>query len=283
VSEHAFGEGAIARCRTCNAVRARRGTSWIYAPPAGEPWSVEPTPCSMPSFASPWRDRPIVFLDLETTGLDWKTSVVTEVGLIRGRVVDGVSVIEDRLNSLVHVPAAFHAQARKTSEITGITLDMLCHAPSAQSVCAEVTDFFCRAGQDALLASFNAPFDVPFAASMFLRAGEVVPALLCSEPVLDPLVWSRKLDRYKKGGHKLMTVATRCGVVEEHELSGAHRADFDAEVGMRVLGALCRDVPGDINELMHWQRVARAEWEANFFAYLMKYKSGQVGPSNKVE
>lgn len=283
MSEHAFGEGAITRCRTCNAVRARRGTSWVYAPPSGSPWSHEPSPCSAPTFAAPWKDRPIVFLDLETTGLDWKTSVVTEVGLILGRIDDGVPTVVDRLSTLVHVPAAFHAQARKTSEITGITLDMLSGAPSAQSVCVEVADFFMRAGDRALLASFNAPFDVPFAASMFLRAAEPVPALLCAELVLDPLVWSRKLDRYKKGGHKLMTVATRCGVVEEHELSGAHRADFDAEVGIRVLGAFSREVPSDINELMHWQRVARAEWEANFFSYLMKYKGGQVGPSDKVE
>lgn len=225
-----------------------------------------------------------MFLDLETTGLDWRTSVVTEVGLVLGRMTDAGIVIEDRYSTLVFVPTAFRAQAQKTAEITGITLDMLTVAPHSAKVCDEVEDFFAAAGEDALLASFNAPFDVPFASAMYLRAGESVPPLLCSDPVLDPLVWSRKIDKYKKGGHKLMTVATRYGVVEEHELSSAHRADFDAEVGMRVLGALAREVPGDLNELMHWQRVARAEWEANFFAYQMRFKTRpQVGPSAGVE
>lgn len=277
MSEHAFEEGAISRCRHCNAVRARRGTSWVFAPPSGSPWTDAPTACVLPSYGRPWRDKTIVFFDTETTGLDWRASVITEVGLVRARLREGEVVIEDRYCSLVWTPPMFRQDAERTAAITGITLEMLGKAPHAGYVCAEVAGFMAAAGQDAVLASFNAAFDVPFLSSMFLRSGETLPSLLLSEVVLDPLIWSRKVDRYAKGGHKLVTVALRRGVVAEHEVDGAHRADFDAELGMRVLGSFSEEVPGDLEDLFHYQRIARAEWEANLFTYIAKQR--KVGPS----
>lgn len=50
---------------------------------------------------------------------------------------------------------------------------------------------------------------------------------------IDPAIFSRVFDKYKKGGHKLITVAQRNGIeVEEDRL---HSADYDVEVTEKLV------------------------------------------------
>lgn len=270
---HEFGNVSLSRCTRCGCVRARKGYGWQYAPSMDGPWTTELPPCSEPNVKNPWRNRQILFFDLETTGLDWRASVVTEIAMVRGKVSsDGTVTVLDEMNSLVYVPDEFVDQAMETAQITGITIEMLADAPVLQSVLHSVDYFVSQAPADTLVASYNASFDVPFLGSTYLRAERAMPKLLLNEIVLDPLVWSRKLDKYDRGGHKLGTVAMKKGLVDEEELARAHRADFDAELGLRVLGAFSSRVPQDLDELWHWQRAARGEWENSFFNFLLKKK-----------
>lgn len=268
---HDFGYGALSRCKRCGSVRARKGYGWTYSDTMQGPWLTEPGECREPPAKNPWRSREIVFFDVETTGLDWRASVVTEVGFVRGKLDDdgGVEIL-DRLQSLVQVPSELLAQAEETSKITGITLEMLNDAPAPVVAIMRIQEFLRRAPDDALVASFNTAFDVPFLGSMFLRCARALPALLLNEKVLDPLIWSRKIDKFVKGGHKLTTVAMRKGLIDENDLEHAHRADFDAELGLRVLAHFANLVPQDLDELWLWQRAARGESEMSLFNYLLK-------------
>jgi len=290
VSAHAFGEGAIARCHACKAVRSRRGRGYIYAPPEGSPWADSPSPCPGAPEAPEglegeaeggsdgggeggWRSQEIVFFDLETTGLDPRIHVPTEVGLVRGRVrSDGSVAVSERYVSLCYVPPAMEAHARETSAITGIAYEDLLRAPSFGYVAAQVSAFLSRAEPGAVMASYNSAFDVPFFGYAHVRAGCDLHALLLQPAVLDPMLWSRRIDRYVTGGHKLTTVASRKGLLAPEEMASAHRADFDAELGLRVLAHFARDkrVPAALDELHLWQRVARAEWEAHYFGYRLR-------------
>lgn len=270
---HEFGNVSLSRCSRCGSVRARKGYGWQYAPSMEGPWQAELPPCPEPDIKNPWRNRQIVFFDLETTGLDWRASVVTEIAMVRGKVSpDGTITVLDEMNSLVYVPDEFVDQAMETSQITGITIEMLADAPVLESVLHSVDYFVSQAPADALVASYNASFDVPFLGSTYLRAERSMPKLLLNEIVLDPLVWSRKIDKYDKGGHKLGTVALKKGLVDIETLENAHRADFDANLGLRVLGSFAHQVPQDLDELWHWQRAARGEWEHSFFNFLLKKK-----------
>lgn len=303
MSEHAFGEGAISRCKHCKALRSRKGKGFIYSAPEGRDWFAEPSECpgilqlealvlerggypvsvdapaggGLMLTESGWRSREIVFFDLETTGLDPRTNVPTEVGFVRGKLVEdgpnglGVEVL-DRYKSLCFVPESLADKARETEAITGISYDELKGAPHFAFVAHQVREFLSAGAPDALLASFNAHFDVPFLGYAHVRCGEELHPILQRQEVLDPMLWSRKLDKYAKGGHKLVTVAERKKVVDPAELAGAHRADFDAEIGLRVLAYFARDarVPESLEELWLWQQMVQGEWAANFFDYKIK-------------
>ncbi len=303
MSEHAFGEGAISRCKHCRALKSRRGKGFIYSEPEGKEWTAEPPPCSGVLFLESivlerggqpvsvdapdvhggeltgWRSREIVFFDLETTGLDPRINVPTEVGFVRGRLSTatdlGLEVIE-RYTSLCYVPPHLESSARETEAITGISYESLKGAPHFAFVANQVNEFLERCAPDAILASFNTHFDVPFFGYAHVRAGAPIHPTLLREEVLDPMLWSRKIDKYVKGGHKLTTVAARKKLVDDAELAGAHRADFDAEIGLRVLAHFAQYpvVPESLEELHLWQKMVRGEWEANFFDYKLKQLRG---------
>lgn len=231
-----------------------------------------------------WRSRTIVMLDVETTGLDWTIDDVVEVGCAVGRLEpadDGFYkvAIESTYQSLVRPPKFYTrcelADAERdegfalVEEITGITRRELNDAPLPGEVARELRKAIELAGSDAVLATYNVPFDLPFLAGSLFRAAHTTrPQILNAQgPHLDPFVWVQKFDKWVKGKgrHKLMATAERHGVLSENEASRAHRADFDAMVALRVLAALADRVPDDLEDLLDWQRAARAEWEKEFF------------------
>lgn len=279
---HRFGSGVLSRCSECGLRRARRGATLSYASPGSDAWfdASEPPECPGPETEAPsgidlsegdWRSRTLIAFDLETTGLRWAESLITEVGASVGKLqADGSVLIVNQYTSLCYVPESHRQQAEETCKVTGITYEELRRAPQIGFVLNQLERFFDSCPQNALLVSFNSFFDGPFLQSAYLRAGMAPHRFLLREQILDPMLWSRRVDKYVKGGHKLMTVATRKGVLREEDTSRAHRADFDAEVALRVLGVFAKDVPSQLDELLLWQRASRGAWEENFFNYKLK-------------
>jgi len=186
---------------------------------------------------APWREMSFVSVDVETTGFDKDTCRVTEVGIVRFER----GQIAERWGSLVNpgVPIP-----EDSSKITGITDAMVADQPSFADIKWEVYGRL----RDRLFVAWNAEFDWGFLAAELGRAGLTLPSV----PILDPLVWARRLmpsdDR-----HNLGAICERFGV----PLENAHRAEDDAEACGRVVLRLADKVPVNLGTLLSEQH----EWK----------------------
>ena len=105
-------------------------------------------------------DQPLVFVDVETTGVHPAYDRITEVGLIevdRGRIASEWSTL---LNPGVSIPPAIQS-------LTGITNDMVVLAPRFDEVAGELY----RRLEGRLLVAHNARFDYGFLRNEFRRSG----------------------------------------------------------------------------------------------------------------
>jgi DNA polymerase-3 subunit epsilon len=187
-----------------------------------------------------WRDQPVCGIDCETTGRDpWRDRVVSLAVVVLKQEAGGDLVLR-RHKWLLNPERAIPADV---TAVHGITDEMVKGAPTFRDILVD----FAQATHGAIPCAYNEGFDRAFVASEWLRAERdtrmAVPIMLGRDARwLDPLVWSRHFHRYQRGTgvHKLMTVARRFELVGATD-DGAHTADFDAELAVRVLFAFaCR-------------------------------------------
>jgi DNA polymerase-3 subunit epsilon len=105
--------------------------------------------------------RPIVFLDLETTGLNLATDRIVEIALLKVDQEGKKTIKRKLINPEKPIPA-------EVSAIHGITDDMVRDAPTFRQAANEVKQFL--EGSD--LGGYNSnKFDWPLLMEEFLRAG----------------------------------------------------------------------------------------------------------------
>ena len=160
-------------------------------------------------FNTPWQQVPIVVIDTETTGVVPGVDKACSVALVRfenGNAVDWLSSLIDPKRDIPPEASAIHG-------ILGIDVH---GAPN-------IDEFFDTQKARELLrganpCAYNAPFDREFVQREAFADW--------SWPWLDPLVFTRAVDRYAKGKGR-HTLAVSC---ERHEvtLHGAHTAVHDA-------------------------------------------------------
>jgi len=153
-------------------------------------------------------DRPMVFVDLETTGANATHDRITEIGIVEiGR--DGVSTWSTLVDPQQPIPAFIE-------RLTGITDAMVHGAPTFESLAESLAQRL----NGKLFAAHNARFDYGFLKSAFRRAG-----LTFSADVLCTVRLSRALFPGEKR-HGLDAL------IERHALlpSGRHRALSDADL-----------------------------------------------------
>jgi DNA polymerase-3 subunit epsilon len=154
-------------------------------------------------------DRPLVFLDLETTGAAAPLDRITEIGLIELSGAEVLGEWSQLVNPLRSIPPEIQG-------LTGITDDMVANAPSFEELASEL--FARLAGK--VLVAHNARFDYGFLRQEFRRAGyRYVAAVLCTVKL------SRKLYPQERR-HNLDAL------LERHQLTceARHRALPDARV-----------------------------------------------------
>lgn len=193
---------------------------------------------------APWHTHQYCVIDFETTGVDPETCAPVSVAAVRfdrGEVVDSYTTL---INPGRPIPA-------ETTKIHGITDAMVQAASVPDAWGALGCDDFRRVSEGAMPVAFNAPYDSRIAA----RYSVEMPV----GPWIDPLVVSRKVDRYAKGGHRLATVCERWGV----KLTDAHDALADATATGLLLWAM-RAKLGDstYSELIRRQRIHAAAHNA---------------------
>jgi DNA polymerase III subunit epsilon len=178
---------------------------------------------------SHWSDTLAVF-DLETTGVDVETAriVTAHIGVIGadGEPVEAWSWLAD---PGIDIPGA-------ATDVHGITTERArAEGRPAREVVTEVIAVLAEIlARPVPLVVYNAAYDLSLLRHEAHRHG--LAPLDSPQPVIDPLVIDKAVDRYRRGKRTLEAVAIEYGVL----LTGAHDAAADAIAAGRVAQALAR-------------------------------------------
>ena len=161
--------------------------------------------------------RPLIFFDLETTGLNIGKDKIVEICLIK-LFPDGTEQEQTmRLNPGCHIP-------EETSAIHGIYDQDVADKPSFSQVADQLLEFF----NDSDIAGFNSnKFDIPLLAEEFLRIGKRFD--MRNRAVIDVQQIFHKMEpRNLIAAYKFY-----CG----KDLKDAHSANADTRATLEVLDA----------------------------------------------
>lgn len=155
------------------------------------------------------KHRPLVFLDIETTGASARTSRITEIGALRVENHQVVGTYNQLVNPEQPIPAFI-------TNMTGISNEMVWEAPTFRGIADDLELFL----SDAVFVAHNVGFDYSFIKAEYERIGNKFGMdRMCSVQL------SRKLYPEHRS-HRLDMVIERLGI----EVKNRHRALDDAEV-----------------------------------------------------
>lgn len=159
--------------------------------------------------------RPLIVLDVETTGINIATDRIVEIALVKV-FPDGKQQIKRKiLNPQIAISA-------ESTAIHGITNEMVKDAPSFKDVANELKQFM----ENTDFVGYNSnSFDIPILLEEFYRAG------------LDYNIDDKKMVDVQKIFHKMhprdLTAAYK--LYCKKDLEGAHGAEADAKATFEVL------------------------------------------------
>lgn len=197
--------------------------------------------------------NPLVFLDLETTGINIATDRIIEIALLKILPGGAEESRELRINPEMPIPP-------QSSKIHGIYDEDVKNAPTFKEVARSLAKFI--EGCD--LAGFNSNrFDIPLLAEEFIRAG--VDIDLKRKKFVDVQAIFHKMER--------RTLAAAYKFYCHQELNGAHTAMVDTRATYEVLksqldaykdvpyedtdGKLTKPIQNDMEALCHFSSYDR--------------------------
>ena len=156
-----------------------------------------------------------VVFDLETTGLDFETSEIIEIGAVK--IENGE--IKERFSSFAKPKFPIPLEAQK---INNITNEMVEFAPKIEDV---IIDFY-NWSKDCIISGYNiVGFDMKFLTKVASKIG-----LNFDNEIIDTMIVVRQ-SKLRTTNYKLTTVAKALGI----DLTDAHRAYNDAHATAKVL------------------------------------------------
>jgi DNA polymerase-3 subunit epsilon len=160
-------------------------------------------------------NRPVVFVDIETTGVSWKSSRIIEVAAIRFENDEITQEFQSLINPGTYLPEYI-------SSITGITNDDLDGQPYFEDIAKDLVDIC----EDAIFIAHNVRFDYSFIKNHLDGCGfRFNPDLLCTVRVSRALFPTQRR-------HNLDSLIAAHNI----EMSDRHRALDDA----KALLAFCQ-------------------------------------------
>ena len=195
--------------------------------------------------------RPIIFFDLETTGLDIAHDRIVELCYIRVEPNGNEEARSMRLNPCMHIPEA-------SSSVHGITDEDVKDCPTFADVAQQLAQTF--EGCD--LAGFNSNrFDLPLLAEEFMRAGISID-LTHAQAIDVQNIYHNMEKRTLAAAYKFY-----CG----RDLENAHSALADTQATYEVLQAQLdrypNDLKNDVDFLADFSRMNRNIDFAGRFVY----------------
>lgn len=161
--------------------------------------------------------RPIVFIDLETTGINITSDRIVEIAIIK-ILPDKTKLVKHKLlNPQMPIP-------KSSIEIHGITDDKVKNAPSFKEVANELKQFI----DNADLSGYNSNrFDIPLLMEEFLRTGIQID--MSNRRMLDvQTIFHMMEKRTLEAAYKFYC---------EKDLVEAHSAEADASATWEILEA----------------------------------------------
>ena len=156
------------------------------------------------------KHRPLVFLDIETTGLSAREGRITEIGALRVENHKVTATFKQLINPEVAIPPFI-------TRLTGITNEMLWESPTFRTIADELDVFL----DGALFVAHNVGFDYSFIKAEFEKVGNKNFAMdrACTAKL------SRRLYPEHRS-HALDRIIERMNL----DVVNRHRAYDDAEV-----------------------------------------------------
>jgi DNA polymerase III subunit epsilon len=164
---------------------------------------------SFDDLGTPLSDVTFCVLDIETTGGDRNSDLITEIGMVKVRAGVCLGTLQTLINPGRAIPPMI-------TVLTGITESMVVRAPAIESVLPSMIEFL----GDAVVVGHNVGFDMAFINGALTRRGD--PEI--TNPVIDTLPLARRLIREEVPDCRLGTLASRFRL--DHRPS--HRALDDA-------------------------------------------------------
>lgn len=162
-------------------------------------------------------ERPLAFIDLETTGINTATDRIIEIAVVK-ILPDGQQIKKRRfVNPLMPIPKA-------SQDIHGISDEMVKDAPTFKEIANEINQFM----DNCDIGGFNSnKFDIPVLVEEFLRVG------------LDFNLEGRRFLDVQKIFHKMeqRTLTAAYKFYCDKTLEDAHSAEADAYATWEVLEA----------------------------------------------
>lgn len=173
--------------------------------------------------------KPIVFFDLESTGIDVVKDRIVEISIIRVEPNGNESSKTMRINPQMPIPAG-------ASEVHGIYDKDIVDCPTFKEAAAEIAPYF----EGADIAGFNSNrFDVPMLAEEFLRAG--ISINLKRNKLIDVQVIFHKMEQ--------RTLSAAYQFYCDKDLTDAHSAEADTRATYEVLKAQLDKYPNLKNDM----------------------------------
>lgn len=161
--------------------------------------------------------RPLVFIDLETTGINLATDRVIEIAIVKIYPDKTRQVKHKIVNPQMPIP-------QSASDIHGITDDKVKDAPTFKEVANELKQFI----DNADLSGYNSNrFDIPLLMEEFLRAGITLD--MTNRRMLDVQQIFHMMEK--------RTLGAAYKFYCEKELTDAHSAEADASATWEILEA----------------------------------------------
>ena len=160
-------------------------------------------------------EKPIVFFDLETTGVNIGTDRIVEISILKVFPNGNKESKTWLVNPEIEIP-------KEASDIHGITNEQVVTEPTFKQLAAEVNALI----GDSDLAGFNSNrFDIPLLAEELMRAG--IDFDMDQRKAIDvQVIYHKKEQRTLAAGYQFY-----CG----KELEGAHGAEADTNATYEIL------------------------------------------------
>ncbi len=195
--------------------------------------------------------RPIVFFDLETTGLNIGHDHIVEISLIKIFPDEHRESFTQRINPGIHIP-------EEATAVHGISDADVADKPLFKDVARRVADII----QGCDLGGFNSnKFDIPMLAEEFMAVGMTDVDLRRSNFIDVQVIFHKKEQRTLTAAYKFYC---------DKDLEGAHGAFADTSATVDVfLAQIDRyaDLPKDIKGLADFSQMSRNVDFAGRFVY----------------